>query len=62
MLDVHFRQMPEFPLESDQARMVPQDDTSATHYRRLPPKFQRRLHEHAGEFEALARADQRKAL
>jgi len=30
------------------------------YYRRLPPKFQRRLREHAGEFETLARAEQRR--
>ncbi|HEX7839626.1 MAG TPA: helix-turn-helix domain-containing protein [Kofleriaceae bacterium] len=29
------------------------------HYRRLPPKFQRRLREHAGELETLARAARR---
>lgn len=29
-------------------------------YRRLPPKFQRRLREHAGELETLARAEQRR--
>src|ERR1700759_2129478 len=28
-------------------------------YRRLPPKFQRRLREHAGELETLARAERR---
>src|SRR5439155_16032114 len=28
-------------------------------YRRLPPKYQRRLREHAHEFETLARADRR---
>jgi transcriptional regulator with XRE-family HTH domain len=28
--------------------------------RRLPPKFQRRLREHAGELETLARAEQRR--
>ena len=28
------------------------------HYRRLPPKFQRRLREHAGELETLARVEQ----
>lgn len=28
-------------------------------YRRLPPRFQRRLREHAGELEALARAERR---
>ncbi len=30
------------------------------HYRRLPPKFQRRLREHAGELETLARAERSK--
>jgi transcriptional regulator with XRE-family HTH domain len=30
------------------------------HYRRLPPKFQRRLREHAGELETLARAELRR--
>ena len=30
------------------------------HYRRLPPKFQRRLREHAGELETLARAGRRR--
>jgi hypothetical protein len=30
------------------------------HYRRLPPKFQRRLRDHAGELETLARAEQRR--
>lgn len=29
------------------------------HYRRLPPKFQRRLREHARELETLARAERR---
>jgi transcriptional regulator with XRE-family HTH domain len=29
------------------------------HYRRLPPKFQRRLREHAGELETLARVERR---
>jgi transcriptional regulator with XRE-family HTH domain len=29
-------------------------------YRRLPPKFQRRLREHAGELETLARAGRRR--
>jgi transcriptional regulator with XRE-family HTH domain len=31
-----------------------------TNYRRLPAKFQRRLREHAGELETLARAEQRR--
>lgn len=30
------------------------------HYRRLPPKFQRRLREHAGELETLAQVEQRR--
>ena len=32
------------------------------HNRRLPPKFQRRRREHAGELETLARAERGQAL
>jgi len=33
------------------------EDELLAHYRRLPPKFQRRLREHAGELETLAQAE-----
>ena len=36
------------------------EDELLGHYRRLPPKFRRRLREHAGELETLARAELRR--
>ena len=42
------------------AQLTAAEEELLAHYRRLPPKFQRRLREHAGELETLARAEQRR--
>jgi transcriptional regulator with XRE-family HTH domain len=41
------------------AQLTAAEEELLVHYRRLPPKFQRRLREHAGELETLARAERR---
>jgi transcriptional regulator with XRE-family HTH domain len=46
------------PKASDQ--LTSAEEELLARYRQLPPKFQRRLREHAGELEILARAEQRR--
>lgn len=42
------------------AQLTTTEEELLARYRRLPPKFQRRLCEHAGELETLARAERRR--
>jgi transcriptional regulator with XRE-family HTH domain len=42
------------------ASLTAAEEDLLARYRRLPPRFQRRLREHAGELETLARAEQRR--
>jgi transcriptional regulator with XRE-family HTH domain len=45
---------------ADGERLTSQEADLMSAYRRLPPKYQRRLRENAGEYETLARSEKRR--